>query len=218
MSAAPSSPSASGSVAPMSPKVAPKSPSAAASPKSPAATSGKKRGASEGASDAAQGSAKKGKAEGYQLNMNKALDKEHEGLTFKEIIKLPPSALQGLSGKADAFLAAFKINTIEDLANWRFFKIARAIVTLAAVEEKGKRPAASRANINKALDKAFETESFVNIAKQPVSAMQGLAEWADPVLKPLGAGKISQLGSWRFCLWAEAFVELAAFESEDMSS
>ena len=35
-------------------------------------------------------------ANAYQLNVNKALDKEHEGKTFSEIIKLPPSASQGL--------------------------------------------------------------------------------------------------------------------------
>lgn len=65
---------------------------------------------------------------------------------------------------------------------------------------------------------AFEKLSLTQIAKEPVSALQGLAEWSDDVLKPLGAGKISQLGAWRFCLWAEAFVELAAYESADQSS
>ena len=53
-------------------------------------------------SEAKGSSAKKSKAAGsdeYQLNFNKALDKKHEGKTFSEIIKLPPSALQGLAGK-----------------------------------------------------------------------------------------------------------------------
>ena len=35
--------------------------------------------------------------EGSQLNINKALDKAHENLTFKEIVELPPSALQGFN-------------------------------------------------------------------------------------------------------------------------
>lgn len=74
-------------------------------------------------------------------------------------------------------LEAFRIKTIEIL----FFLIARAINTLAATEEKNKRPAESRsrANINKALDRRFEKLSLTQIAKEPVSALQGLAEWSD---------------------------------------
>ena len=101
--------SASPSSSPKSPKVAPVSPS----PKKRAAD-----GDSSNSADAAQSSSKKQKAaasDEYQLNFNRALDKEHEGKTFAEIIKLPPSALQGLSGKADKMLEAFRINTIEDL-------------------------------------------------------------------------------------------------------
>ena len=48
---------------------------------------------------------------------------------------------------------------------------------MAEIEEKGKRPVSSNANINRALDKAHEKKSFVQICKEPVSAIQGLAEW-----------------------------------------
>jgi hypothetical protein len=44
--------------------------------------------------------------------------------------------------------AEFKIATIADMANWKFFKIARAFATLEKVEEKGKRGAASAMNFN----------------------------------------------------------------------
>ena len=80
-----------------SPKVAPASPASGA-PASPKA--GSKRALES--SEAKGSSAKKSKAaasDEYQLNFNKALDKKHEGKTFSEIIKLPPSALQGLAGK-----------------------------------------------------------------------------------------------------------------------
>lgn len=73
-------------------------------------------------------------------------------------------------------LAHFKIHTIEDLGKWRFYLIAKSIHTLAAVEEKNKRPAGSSANINKALDKEHEKKSFAALLKEPVSALQGLAE------------------------------------------
>jgi hypothetical protein len=189
---------------------APASPAAAASPKAPASPQAKRplEDVAEAPAEK-QGPSKKAKAaapdaNAYQLNFNKALDKEHEGKTFNEIIKLPPSALQGLAGKADKMLAHFKINTIEDLGKWKYFHTARAIVRLAEVEEKGKRPAGSKANINKALDKAHEKKSFTQIAKEPVSALQGLAEWADDTLKPLQAGKISQVSSKPQC--SDAFI------------
>ena len=209
------------SPAPSSPKAAPASPKSSSkvapvSPKSPK-VAGEKRSLEE-SEDTPQSASKKTKTEEYALNFNKALDKEHENKSFSEIIKLPPSALQGLGDRADEMLKSFNIKTIEDLGKWKFFLIARSIVKLAEVEEKGKRPSDSRANINRALDAAHEKKSFTQIAKEPASALQGLAPWADSVLKPLGAGKISQLGSWKFALWAEAFTQLAAYENADMQS
>jgi hypothetical protein len=46
---------------------------------------------------------------------------------------------------------------------------------------------ASKVNINGIVDKAFEQKSFTDISKAPPSALSGLAQWADDVLKP---GKI----------------------------
>lgn len=54
----------------------------------------------------------------------------------------------------------FNIKTIEDLAHWKYFKIARAIVALKNTEQKGKRDVSSKANINKALDKEYEKKSL----------------------------------------------------------
>ena len=56
----------------------------------------------------------------------------------REIVKLPPGALQGLkAGVADEMLAALKLRTIEDLAKWKHWRLARAIATLAKVEVRG---------------------------------------------------------------------------------
>jgi len=159
---------------------------------------------------------KKEEPEGYQLNINKCVDKAHEGKSFNEIIKLPPSALQGLSEKADAMLSEFHIKTIADLAGWKYFKIARAIVDLEKFEEKGKRQKDSKLNLNNALDKAWEQKSLKDITKAPISAFQGLAKWADDVLKSVKS--IKDLAKWKYAVWADALVVLAAYENPDFSS
>merc|ERR1712232_1036171 len=121
----------------------------------------------------------------YTFNMNLALDKEHENKAFSEIIKLPPSALQGLAERADAKLAKLHIKTIEDLGNWKYYRIAKAIENLAETEEEGKRDAEGEANLNSALDKDFETKTFKEMLAGPISALQGLADWVDEEVNDL---------------------------------
>jgi len=157
----------------------------------------------------------KKKPEGHQFNINKALDKAHENKSFSDIIQLPPSAFQGLGGTHDEMFKEFKIETIADMANWKFFKISRALVGLAASEEKGKRGAGSKMNFNQAVDAKYEEKSLKDIIKAPASALQGLAKWADETLK----GKsIKYLGTWKYFLWADALVTLAAYENADFTS
>jgi len=102
--------------------------------------------------------------ETYTLNANNCLDKKHEVDSFKTVIKLPPSALQGLANRADDILEEFKIKTIEDLAKWKYYKIAKAIKTLAEVEEvsdeKSKRDPKNAMNLNHALDKDWEKKNL----------------------------------------------------------
>lgn len=70
------------------------------------------------------------------LVLGEVLDKAHEGKPFREVLKLPPSALQGVSDNDAAALAsAFGIRTIEDMAANKFFKLAQALVTMAAYEK-----------------------------------------------------------------------------------
>jgi len=138
--------------------------------------------------------------------------------SLSQIIKLPPSALEGLADKADGMLAAFKITTIEELANWKFYKISKSIAILAGTEEKGKRLEGSKANINAALDKEYEHASFKDMLKAKVSALQGLAEWADNTLAPLHVKTINDLARWKYAEWASALVELAKYENADFSS
>lgn len=69
------------------------------------------------------------------MNIKNAIDKAYESKSLKELADSPISALQGLSeGDAKLLLDAFKVRTIRDLANLKYVKWAKAIVTLAEVE------------------------------------------------------------------------------------
>jgi len=157
-------------------------------------------------------------SEGYTLNFSKALDKEHEGKPLKEIITLPPSALQGLADHSNEMWAAFRVKSIKDLGGWKFYQVAKAITALAAVEEAGGRPAKALSNINAAVDAAWEKKTFKELASAPVSALQGLAEWSDTALKALNVKSISDLAKLKYCVWAESLTTLSKFENEDFSS
>jgi len=166
--------------------------------------------------------AKKGGApDEYQSNVNKCVDKAHEGKTLSEIIKLPPSALQGLAPKADASFAEYNIKTIKDLANWKYFAVAAAIAELAKVEVKGQRVEDSKLNINRILDKKYEKYAFKDLLKQPLSAFSGLTEKIDEHFgKDVGVNlkTIGDLSKYKFCRWAQALVALADYENADQSS
>jgi len=167
---------------------------------------------------AKKGSEKKSKqSDVFQLNANKAVDKVHETKSFSEIVKLPPSALQGLNEKADTVLAEFGIKTIRDMANWKYYLMAVAIVDLSKTEEKAGRAENSKLNINKALDKKHEKASFKEIVKLPLSAYKGLTESADEAFKPIGAAvrTIGELAKWKYFGWARSMTILADYEADD---
>jgi len=101
----------------------------------------------------------------YSFNINNCLDKAHEGKSFADILKLPPSALEGLAEWSDEMFRALHIHTIKDLGTSRIFRLSRAIITLADREEDGERDVNSVMNINKALSKKYETKSLREIGK-----------------------------------------------------
>jgi len=178
--------------------------------------------ATDGDESKAEPKSKKGKKAkelpAYQFNVNKALDKAHEGKRLQDIIKLPPSALQGLTEKADELLKAFKITTIEQLGQWKYYQIAKAVVALADTEEKNARGDKSAMNFNQALDKAWETKPLAEIIKASPAALQGLAEWTNDHLAALKIKSIKDLANWKFARWSEALAVLAAYENADHSS
>ena len=73
-------------------------------------------------------------------------------------------------------------------------------------------------NLNKGLDKEFETKSLAEIAAAPPSALAGLADWTDSTLLKLHIKSVQQLGEWKYVKWAQALVQLAKFENIDHHS
>ncbi|MBL8605230.1 MAG: hypothetical protein JNK72_25090 [Myxococcales bacterium] len=72
------------------------------------------------------------------LNLNKALDKKYEGQTFKQLVDMPLSGFSGLTEEHGKLLKQLGLETVGDLAGWKFAKWAQAIAALAATEEADK--------------------------------------------------------------------------------
>ena len=68
-------------------------------------------------------------------------------------------------------------------------------------------------NIDKALDKAYETKSIADILAAPPSALAGLTERHDEVLAGLGIKTVEQLGNWKYADVARSLVALSRHES-----
>lgn len=65
-------------------------------------------------------------------DISKHVDKAYEQLSFEELADAPVDALQGVSkGDAELLEKAFKIRTIRDLAESKYFTWAQGIVHLA---------------------------------------------------------------------------------------
>eukprot|EP01094_Clydonella_sp_ATCC50884_P015023 TRINITY_DN255_c0_g1_i1.p1 TRINITY_DN255_c0_g1~~TRINITY_DN255_c0_g1_i1.p1 ORF type:complete len:202 (-),score=83.20 TRINITY_DN255_c0_g1_i1:281-832(-) len=155
---------------------------------------------------------------GFSLNVNLALMKATEIKGFREVLDLPPSALQGIAEHSDADLKKLHINTVRELGEYKFYKLAKAVVTLAEKEETGGRPAISQMNINHGVDKEYETKSLKEIAAAPVLGLQGIGEVGAATLAGFGINTVADLAAWKFAHWAESLVALAEFENPDFSS
>lgn len=66
-----------------------------------------------------------------EVNMDKGLDKAYESKSFKEVLDASPAALAGLTDKhAEVLAETFKIRTIRDLGNNKYFKLAAVLAEL----------------------------------------------------------------------------------------
>jgi hypothetical protein len=70
------------------------------------------------------------------MNINKAVMKEYESKSLKEIADAPVNAIAGISkGDAEHLKTAFNVKTVRDLAELKYVRWAQAIVALADTAE-----------------------------------------------------------------------------------
>lgn len=147
------------------------------------------------------------------FNLNHALDKAHEGKTLREIVLLPPSALQGITTAGDEVLAKFKVHTIKDLAEWKLFRIAKAVVEMSDLEETGGRSETNTSNLDAAFDKDKWGLSLRDLCDQPPHCVRGTAPWVDKELSDFkGLNTLRDIAMWKYPVIAHNICTLAEFE------
>ena len=150
--------------------------------------------------------------EEHKLNISEAVMKEDESKYFSDIADMDVSALQGIGPESSKVLAALKIKTIQQLATYKYFLLARALKTLSETETEGGRLTGSVMNVDKAVDKSWEPKSLKEIVAAPIEALEGLTNEANDLLKLLGVKSIGDLGDLKYCRWAEAIVQASKYE------
>ena len=66
------------------------------------------------------------------------------------------------------------------------------------------------ADVAKFVDKAYEQQSFADLAKAPLSALQGVSEAdGEALAKALGIKTVADLATNKFVRWAQAINALA---------
>lgn len=148
----------------------------------------------------------------YDMNINKAVVKDFEKMTLKEICDSPVHAIQGIAEASDACLAALNLKTVRDLGTWRFYLLARAIVTLAEKEDLVRLPEKHIMNIRNALDREHEKRPLKQVLGLPPAAFNMFPEQANVLLGVLKISTIRQLGMRKTFAWANAIVELEKYE------
>jgi nucleotidyltransferase/DNA polymerase involved in DNA repair len=155
--------------------------------------------------------------ENHTLNISEALMKDDEGRHLADVTEDEVSTLQGIGSFSTQVLKALDIKTIGDLATYKYFLLARALKTLAEAETKDGRLTGSVMNVDKAVDKAWETKSLKELCEAPTEALEGIAEDACELLESLGVKSIGDLAEFKYCRWAEAIVLASKYE-ENMTS
>eukprot|EP01024_Parvocaulis_polyphysoides_P045111 TRINITY_DN4201_c0_g1_i2.p2 TRINITY_DN4201_c0_g1~~TRINITY_DN4201_c0_g1_i2.p2 ORF type:complete len:212 (+),score=17.09 TRINITY_DN4201_c0_g1_i2:54-638(+) len=147
----------------------------------------------------------------HQFEINEALVKGYESKSLRSIREESVRAIQGIGPKSEEALNALGVKTVQDLANWQYFKIARSMVVLEPTCG-GQRPDYSSMNIDWAVDKEFEKLTLKEMVDAPVDAIQGLSDRASNLLKIFSIRTVRDLGQFKYCQRAEAICLLAEFE------
>jgi len=167
-----------------------------------------------------------GKSDGpYRLNINKAVIKEFEGKSLKEILDAPISAIQGLGDAVVAPMEELGLKTVRDVGTWRFYLLARAIVTLAEKEDAHS-PCGTTSgllwdsstshmmmNIKNAMDREHERKTLKEVLKLHPAAFNMFPAKASEFLSALKISTIEKLGLRKTFSWANAMVELEKYEA-----
>jgi len=156
---------------------------------------------------------------GYAMNINGALADEHHGTPLRKIVDLPLTVLAGIDNEKAIAFQEFQVRTVRDMANWKFYQVAKAIVALAEVEIEGGRLESSWQNINDAVDKKFEKKSLNQIKMGKAEILQGIGKYLQGVLSDkIGVNTVMELANFEPARNAAALVALADYETGGFQS
>ena len=129
----------------------------------------------------------------------KFYDKAYEDKYIEELIKVPVSAISGVTEEdAKDLKEAFNIETVQDLATNRYVRIAQGIDCFSGCE-------------GEILDKAFESSEYESLANKPVSAISGISEGDGALLKKaFGIETIKDLSQNKYVSIAQTTVAMAS--------
>lgn len=155
-----------------------------------------------------------------KLNINHALVSDVKGSYFSTLANSEVTVLDGIGTHAGFIMKDLGCETVLDLANYKFYHLAKAITTLADYEShhhignhhgSSGRPANSLMNMDDALVHEYETKSFKEILHAPLHVLQGVGDKAES-FEALGVKTVKDLGTFKFCKLAEAIVEASKHE------
>jgi len=150
--------------------------------------------------------------ENHTMNISGCLEDEDAGDFLSTVSTSDVSIFHGIGPLSSRVLDELHVKTIEDLANWKYFLIARALTTLAELEIKSIRPTGSTMNVDNAVTVPWRTRSLKEIVQSPTSALKGISKEACELLEILGVTTIQDLATFKYCCWAEAIVEASKYE------
>jgi predicted flap endonuclease-1-like 5' DNA nuclease len=146
------------------------------------------------------------------FNINNALKKSGEGDSFQDLVSQPVTALQGIGPKHGQELESLGLKTIQQLADYKFFHLAKSVTVLAETEEANERTEDAVMNLHKGIDKEFQELPLAELIKQPLHALKGISPAGGELLQSMGAKTVADLATFKYCQWAEAIVVAARFE------
>ena len=150
--------------------------------------------------------------EDYTMNLSKGLNSNEMGQHLSYLIDAPVTVLAGIGMHNGLIFKNMGCETIKQLAEYKYFHLARALVTMAEMEEAGKRPKDSVLNVDKALVQEYESKSFGEIIEAPIHALEGLANIAESQFQAIGVHSVKDLANLKYCRQAEAIVQTAQYE------